>query len=68
MPVWTGTANLALNISSLDKLIVVVLVGSLVLIDIRMLILQILTGHQSNAEYALAMCNYEALVLSGGYS
>ncbi|URE16881.1 WD-40 repeat-containing protein [Musa troglodytarum] len=30
------------------------------------LILQILTGHQSNAEYALAMCNYEALVLSGG--
>ncbi|URE16882.1 WD-40 repeat-containing protein [Musa troglodytarum] len=26
----------------------------------------ILTGHQSNAEYALAMCNYEALVLSGG--
>nr|XP_018684678.1 PREDICTED: WD-40 repeat-containing protein MSI4-like isoform X2 [Musa acuminata subsp. malaccensis] len=27
---------------------------------------EILTGHQSNAEYALAMCNYEALVLSGG--
>ncbi|CAL9061141.1 unnamed protein product [Musa banksii] len=26
----------------------------------------ILTGHQSNAEYALAMCNYEAFVLSGG--
>ncbi|WOL09075.1 WD-40 repeat-containing protein MSI4-like isoform X1 [Canna indica] len=26
----------------------------------------ILTGHQSNAEYALAMCNSEPLVLSGG--
>lgn len=29
-------------------------------------VLQILTGHQDNAEFALAMCPTEPLVLSGG--
>lgn len=29
-------------------------------------ILQLLTGHQDNAEFALAMCPTEPFVLSGG--
>ena len=30
-------------------------------------ILQLLTGHQDNAEFALAMCPTEPFVLSGGW-
>jgi len=31
------------------------------------LLLQILTGHQDNAEFALAMCPTQPYVLSGGW-
>ena len=34
--------------------------------DIEIFFLQILTGHQDNAEFALAMCPTEPYVLSGG--
>jgi hypothetical protein len=30
-------------------------------------ILQVLTGHKDNAEFALAMCSTEPFVLSGGW-
>ena len=33
---------------------------------IEIFFLQILTGHQDNAEFALAMCPTEPYVLSGG--
>ncbi len=35
-------------------------------INIEFCFLQILTGHQDNAEFALAMCRTEPYVLSGG--
>jgi hypothetical protein len=35
-------------------------------INIDFFFLQILTGHQDNAEFALAMCRTEPYVLSGG--
>jgi hypothetical protein len=34
--------------------------------EIEIFFVQILTGHQDNAEFALAMCPTEPYVLSGG--
>lgn len=35
-------------------------------VNLEVFSLQVLTGHQENAEFALAMCPTEPLVLSGG--